>query len=281
MPQLPNPRMSSSEQHIEDLLDNYSKLRGGDLPTSSTSSDGPDLQSATPLSKRLVLPPLRYDRMPPCRGPSCLSSDVMEDVTEGCVVCLACGLIQSMCVLENASIDAIYHEGVSRYVVHRYSRIARLRGCLRSLQGETKCVLAPEEKESLLLYFQKEGNPAPTGFQVKKALSRLKFSPRLQYHAHTIAYWLFRSRTLNPSEREIREVLRLFRALENAWDRLPLAGSIRKGKKKFLSVPVVWHELCSQLGFHELGEAFPLPKSKKVIQKTLLAFSDLVDYINK
>lgn len=269
-----------TEQYIEMLLDNYESMRDDSSTNSSPSSETPDLPGASRLSKKLVLPPQRYASLPPCKGAGCGSPDVIEDVSAGSVVCTQCGLIQSMYVFESARTSAIFHEGVSRTVGHRYSRIAYLRGVLKSLQGDTHIELLQQEMETLRLYFLNVA-PPPNGFAIKKAILHLKLPPKLLYHAHSIAFRLFRAPTPNPSEGEIRDVLRLFRVLENAWDRLPLGSSVRKGRKKFLAYTVVWEQLCIQLGFSSMANLLPPLKNKKLREKQLLVFDQLVDLINK
>lgn len=268
------------EQHIAMLLDNYSSLRTPDSTTLSSSSDTGVPKSAPVPSRKLVLQKEKQNGLPPCKGASCGSSDVIEDVNAGSVVCIQCGLIQSMSVFESARTGAIFHEGVGRTVGHRYSRIAYLRGVLKSLCGETRLELSPEESTTLRSYFPSDAKQ-PTGLQMRRAIKKLKLPPKYLYHAHTIAFQLYRTVTPNPSEQEIRDVLRLFRVLESAWDRLPLAGSVRKGRKKFLSYPVVWNQLCLQLGFVTLSTLLPPLRNEKVRDKQLLIFNQLVDYINQ
>jgi len=222
--------------------------------SSCTLSDGNvPLRSERSSNKQRCPSARAYSSLPPCRSPSCNSSDIHEDAAQGCVVCFQCGLIQSSYVFENASTDAVFHGGTSRIAVHHYSRIAILRGILLSLQGETRLVLHQKEKELLQSYFP-EGDPPKNAIAIKKAIRALHLPYRLVHHATTIWYELWRGPTPNPSEKEIREVLRLFRALENEWDRLPLAGSIRNGRRKFLSLPLTWKFLCNELEYPALGE---------------------------
>jgi hypothetical protein len=272
-------KTTTSAAHIEMLLDDYENLRNGTLMLSSASSGTPDPQSVLRSSKKLVLPLPRSGSLPPCKGVGCGSLDVIEDVTAGSVVCTQCGLIQSTSVFESARTDAIFHQGVSRIVVHRYSRIPYLRGCLKSLCGETQIDLSPEASQALRSFFLNVDHPS--GFLVKKAIVRLKLPKRLLYHAHTIAFQLFRSSTPNPSGAAVTEVFRLFRVLESAWDRSPLGGSIRKGRKKFLSYPLVWNQLCLQLGFCDMADIMPPLRNKRLIHKQQDIFNQLVDFINE
>jgi transcription initiation factor TFIIIB Brf1 subunit/transcription initiation factor TFIIB len=221
--------------------------------TSSVSSDGKDpLPSKKSLIKRGC--PSAQNQTPPqmCRNLSCKSLDVVEDADQGCVVCIQCGLIQTSSVFENASTDAVFHGGVSRIVVHRYSRIAILRGILLSLQGETRLVLDHEQTEKLRSFFP-TGEPPENAIAVKRAIRILHLPRKLTHHATTIWFRLWQGHTPNPSESEIRDVLHLFRALENVWDRLPLENFVRNHRKKFLSLPLTWKFLCEKLHFDELG----------------------------
>lgn len=229
------------------------KTSGANSNSSSICSDGNGPVSLIPSYPKARCPSaLRQTSMPPCKNPSCNSLDVEEDAGAGSVVCTQCGLIQVTSVFENATTYAVFHGGVSRTAAHRYSRIPILRGILLSLQGETRVVLEDGEKEMLLSFFQ-GGAPPANAIMVKRAIRMLDLPRRLMHHATTIWYQLWRGFTPNPSEKEIRQVLRLFHALENVWDRLPLASFVRKGRKKFLSFPVTWKFLCEELNLESLG----------------------------
>lgn len=240
------------EAHIQDLLTGYERLRSGSSTLLSVSSDMKDLQQSKDISEKQALQPLKNPPKRTCSIPSCSSSDLNVDADGGSVVCFQCGMIQDSSVFENASTGAVFHTGVSRTVVHRYSRIVVVRGVLRSLQGETQLSLKPEELILLSSYFQKGENPK-SAMVIKRAIRILKLPKRLMYHATTILSQLWQNPTPSLSEFEIRAVLLLFRALENAWDRAPLASSIRGGRKKFLSLPLVWQFLCNKLGYQSLG----------------------------
>ncbi len=248
------PPQQSMNLHIETLLENYENLRSEISTLSSICSE----TNAPPISKNTSK--IADCRIPArqCTATSCGSSDLNVDVDGGSVVCFQCGMIQDTIVFESASTSAIYHTGVSRTVAHRYSRIVVVRGVLRSLQGETKLLFSPVkngeagEEEKLRSFFPSDA-PPKNARQIKKAINKLKLPKRLHHHATTILFRLWRNPTPNPSEYEIRNVLHKFRALENGWDRAPLAGSIRKGRKKFLSLPLVWKYLCTSLDYPELG----------------------------
>lgn len=227
-------------------------LRSANSTLSSLSSALKDLQQSKDISQKQDLQPLKNPPKRTCSNPSCNSSDLNVDADGGSVVCFQCGMIRDSSVFEDASTAAVFHTGVSRIVVHRYSRIVVVRGVLRSLQGETQVSLKPEELILLSSYFPKGEKPR-SALIIKRAIRILKLPKRLMYHATTILSQLWQNPTPSLSEHEIREVLLRFRALENAWDRAPLESSIREGRKKFLSLPLVWKFLCNKLGYVNLG----------------------------
>lgn len=241
------------EQHIQELMMGYEMLRSGTSTLSSLSSDMKDRQQSEDISKKLALAPSKNPNPAACLNPSCKSLDIHVDANGACAVCFQCGLIRDTAVFEDASISAVFHTGVSRIVVHRYSRIAVVRGVLRSLKGETNLCWTLAEEDKIYNYCQSEGSPQSAAL-VKKCIKTLKLPRRLLHHATTIAFRLWPIPIPNPSEYEIRSVLLRFRELENVWDRLALGSSVRNGRKKFLSLPLVWKFLCQAQGFVELGE---------------------------
>lgn len=277
--------LHSSEQlenHIQDLLTGYERLLSGSSTLSSLSSDLKDLQQSKDTLRKQDLQPHRTHPTRKCLNPSCNSSDLNEDVDGGSVVCFQCGMIRDSSVFENAGTDAVFHTGVSRIVVHRYSRIVVVRGVLRSLQGETQVLLKPEEVILLSSYFQKGENPQ-NARTIKRAIRILKLPKRLMYHATTILSQLWQNHTPSLSEFEIREVLLRFRALENAWDRAPLESLLRGGRKKFLSLPLVWKYLCEKLEFPALGSVMDelQIKNKRNREKQTIKLEQLMRLIEK
>jgi hypothetical protein len=269
-----NSRMNSNQLHIEMLLDNYEALRHDNCEILLPSSNERDPSTAKESSTSVFQPLPKNGVLPPCLDPGCASLGVIEDVNSGSVVCTQCGLIQSTVVFESASTDALYHEGVSRTAVRRYSRIVYLRSVLRSTCGDTQLDLLPAWKTSLLLYFQSDETPK-TAIQIKKAIQHLKLPKKLLFHSQLLASTLFGTKCPNPSEYEIRSVCARFHALENAWDRQPLEGSVRKGRKKFLSLPVVWEVICQQLHLPTLSELIPPTKNEKLRTRQLQILAKL------
>src|SRR3954471_17703578 len=73
--------------------------------------------------------------LPACANQECGLGTMIEDAREGSVVCIACGLIQSLSILDHACTDVYSHSGVSPLVVHHYSRIVHWVENITSLQG--------------------------------------------------------------------------------------------------------------------------------------------------
>lgn len=275
---LEEKQAEATAEMVEKLLDNYEMYRKELCPTSCISSPAPRPVSVVkPTGKRewtrnqsmRVLAPTVMT----CKKIGCGSTEIIEDVNEGSVVCIQCGLIQCTSVFGGpiAGTDVYYHGGVSRTVVHRYSRIVYLRSILSSLQGETHVDLSLGEWIMLQQFFHTGENQSlpKEGPSVKKAIRSLKLPYRLMRHAYTIAWQLWKIKLPNPSGQEIRDIFQLFRAFENAWDRAPLASSVRNGRRKFPAYAVVWKHCCLQLEYDHLVDLLPPLRNRKLESKQM------------
>ena len=189
-------------------------------------------------------------------------SDFIVDANGGSVVCILCGMIQDTSVLLDAP-TFVDSRGSDRgqptsslCVVHRYSRIAYLRGLLTSTDGETNVELTTKETRFIKHYITDHSDALGGDYkslvrQIKRSIRKMKLRPCLTYHAHTIAFQLFGKHRSAQNETEIRQVLRRFRALEVEWDRAPKNGPLRQGTKKFPSLPWVWTRICKDLDLSE------------------------------
>lgn len=273
----------AAEEIVEAMLDNYEMYRKEPCLTLCTSSPAPPPVSVVKSTgKRAWTPKQSMKALAPtvmtCKKIGCGSTEIIEDASVGSVVCIQCGMIQCTSVFEGAGIDAYFHGGVSRTVVHRYSRIVYLRAILLSLLGETRVDLDLGEWIILRQYFQREENLTHNkdASSVKRAIRSLKLPYRLMRHAYTIAWQLWKIPLPVPSGQEIRDVFRLFRVFESAWDRAPLAGSIRKGRKKFPAYAVVWKHCCRQLEYDWLEDLLPPLRSKKLEREQMEILNQLV-----
>lgn len=242
--------MDQWEQHVESLLD--------ELMAPPTQCPDPVKAPSTHPKRRKKSDHPQYIEQRQCKNTQCTASDsdFIVDANGGSVVCIQCGMIQCTGVLESVPTDVDSQGAASITVVHRYSRIAYVRGLLKSIDGETRVSLTPAEEQKIRHYIEVhalryDGNVDAQ--LIKQAVRRMGLRKCLCYHAHTIAFRLFRVSHAPPSETEIRVILRRFRALENEWDRAPLDGPLRKGFKKFPYIPFIWKRLCQDEGYFDLS----------------------------
>lgn len=225
----------SPEEEIEHLLDAKEYMRTGD----SSGYVARFVDKQPEVEKKLVkkrrgsqYTVLSEQKLPECAN-KCALDMMIEDVREGCVVCTQCGLIQSLVILEDARTGATFHDGVSRIVVHHYSRIAHWVANIASLQGETKITLTENEENSLRQFCQKEGDRLGKGvFAVREAIRRGIIPYRFLRHANAIAFRLWPEDVKLPSlsDSDIRAILLQLRRYEDAWQEEILAKSTVKRK---------------------------------------------------
>lgn len=264
---------------IENLLNSYETLRL-DQPCSTSCISSPEPQpvcAEVRESKRDWKPNQKSSLIVPvtmrCRDTSCNSTDILEDAGTGSVVCIQCGMIQCMFMLENAHTYAPYHQGVSPTAVHRYSRIVYLRAILLGLRGDTRANLELGDLMELEWFFHEDEDHRKwpkTASSIRKAIKLLKLPSRLLRHTSVIAWHLWKTKCPLPNESDIRDIIRLFRAYENVWEREPLGGSVRQGRKKFIAYSVIWNYLAQKLGHQALVNLLPPLKNKKLVRTQTL-----------
>lgn len=281
-----DPYSMSMEQwdvHMEMLLDMVTqKPLPLTTPPSTTSYDSnvqcgkvasSDSSGAQRSGKRRRTQPCehpQYIEHRTCHNRDCggREADFIVDANGGSVVCILCGMIQDTAVLDGAPTFANSDSTSSVHVVHRYSRIAYVRGLLKSSEGETKLVLTETENRAILHYITNHtsgsgGGPQELAHKIKRAVTKMRLRTCLVYHAHTIAYSLFKSCLPARNETQIRIALQRFRSLENEWDRAPRNGTLRKGTKKFPSIPWMWKRICRDMNLLDIECIFYVPRSQK------------------
>lgn len=209
---------------------------------------------------------------------NCSTYCVVEDAKMGSVVCTACGMIQSSCVLladpvfTNINGRAIY-QGL---VVHRYSRSAYFRHTMNTMQGRTKLSIS----EDHLLQIQQDcayvGNANSS--TVRKFIIKRNYPKRYLRHIEKITQDVsdYSEKSLVIGEQLQWQILKIFKQIEYYWD-MGFCKRIRKGRKSFFSYPYLFYQICYSLGAtHLLSHKFLL-KSKHLLKKQHLMLS----YINK
>jgi len=287
-----DPYSMSTEQwnsHMEALLDLAMTSSTVNSSTSNVQCEkrestvsGPPQTTTTKRPRKTDHPMFISKRQ--CLNRECggTDEDFLVDANGGSVVCIQCGMIQDTAVLDGAPTFANSDATSSVYVVHRYSRIAYVRGLLKSTEGETKVELTQSEIAAITHYITdhqngRGGNVHELSRQIKRAVTRMKLRKCLIYHAHTIAYKLYKSHLPPHNETQIRQALRRFRSLENEWDKAPRHGPLRNGTKKFPSVTWMWQKICHELGLTDIVDLFYVPLSqKKCILKREKQYSQLM-----
>lgn len=264
------------DTHIQTLLDGLTEqkdmepLVAPDIRVTSTKKK----QTTRERNVAKIANHPQYIATRQCKNERCkgADSDFIVDANGGCVVCILCGMIQDTAVLCDAPTYADSRGGSatsSVCAVHRYSRIAYLRGLLTSTDGETNVELTPKETRMIKHFITHHSDAYGGDYQmlvrqIKRSIHRMQLRPCLVYHAHTIAYMLFEKRQSAQNETEIRLALRRFRALELEWDRAPKDGPLRQGAKKFPSLPWMWTRICQDLNLsHDTTHLFYVTKTPK------------------
>ena len=261
------------ETLLDTLMDSKDVSKISEPPCSKTTSqDSLTVQTTRQSKKRQKIDHPMYILTRQCPNNECggTDKDFIVDANGGSVVCILCGMIQDTAVLDSAPMFANSEATSSVHVVHRYSRIAYVRGLLKSIEGETKVELTTRELNSVRHFITNHSNVRggenshnELVRQIKRAVVRMKLRKCLIYHAHTIAFRLFKSYLPAHNETQIRVALRRFRSLENEWDKSPRNGPLRNGTKKFPSIPWMWQKICLELGLMDITYLFFVPSSQK------------------
>ncbi len=271
-----DPYSMNTEQwdaHMEQLLDMALQHQTSESASvcsarSCTSMESNPLRS--PPSKKQRTDHPMYISARQCHNKECggRDADFIVDANGGSVVCILCGMIQDTAVLDAAITFADSEATSSVHVVHRYSRIAYVRGLLKSIEGETNVELTALETQAIIHHVTNHssgtgGTSVELARKIKRAVTKMNLRKCLVYHAHTIAFRLFKSHFPAQNETQVRIALRRFRSLENEWDRAPRQGPLRQGTKKFPSIPWIWHRICHDMNLADIQDIFYLPRSQK------------------
>ena len=248
------------------LLSCQTYLKENDL-NGWISNFAPELKvhAVEPPKKKLRMSPgsVIWKAYEPCGR--CKSSEIIEDVKEGSVVCTTCGMIQHLNLLTSihgahTSVDR--KNAMDRFVVHRYSRVVYFRSFLQSIQGNTYPQCTLQDIHNLHQALDgKDVNPT----SVLKALNTTKLT-RLRRHREALCVILSCNKykpVSIPSE-TFFTLLKLFRRVEFYWsDTLKEQAG---GRKVFLSYPYVYYQLCVHLKLPHLTGEHHLLKSKPRLQ---------------
>ena len=231
-------------------------------------------QETKKCGKRRRMSPdaLVWQSLPPCR--SCGSEDTVEDTTEGCVVCTACGLIQEIQILGTGVANMSWEQlkNGSSKKVHHYSRVVYFRSFLMGIQGKTCPSVTPQELESLRRLCGGENySQLVDEDMISTALKKTKLSTKFRRHRYSILMML--NPTYVPVQMEpsvFFQLLKLFRVVECHWQH----GLKRKlgDRRVFFSYPYVYYQLCLHLNMMHLTGKHHLLMNRCALNKLHYAY---------
>lgn len=257
-----------SEEMMDYLMSCQTYLKENDL-TGWMSTFAPDqhIPEQLPPPKRRRCSPnaVVWAPRPPCTH--CRSTEIIEDVREGCVVCTACGMIQTSVLIQSehgAHVSVAQSMSLDRYVVHHYSRVVYFRSFLQSIQGDTRPEISPLEEGVLR---QVVGGIASSQISPDVVQCALRVTGLTKFRRHKVRLAELLSDghfkgSVIPSG-VFYDLLKLFRRVEYAWEH-----HVRKqsGRRVFISYPYVYFQLCYHLGYAELCDSKYLLKSRPRLQ---------------
>lgn len=255
--------LSCQDYLREDDVSGWKKRFRPELLQETTSQE----KTTTKRKKRRMSPDaVIWQPHPNCV--SCGSKEVIEDMTEGSVVCLACGLIQNTMLIGMGAAHLSYGQlrDGNRKIVHHYSRVTYFRSFVTALQGKTEPIISQEGLADLRRSIGGDDSSVINEETVVLALKRMKLSTKLRRHKYTLAGML------NPDFKQIRipyidffELLRLFRKVEyyyNWFTKKKLGG-----RKVFYSYPYVFYQLCYSMDKMEYTGTHHLLRDRGLLKK--------------
>ena len=212
-----------------------------------------------------------------CKG------ETIEDVMEGCVVCIQCGLIQDSHVLVpdvHTNTSGITEWHTTKHVVHRYSRLVYFRSLLAGLQGETTPTISTEIvkiRETCQQFLRMRNNQQICVLDVKNAIKLLKLPYRHVRHAVNITSTVSgkESVLLDLTGAQQRKFLRLFRACESIWDS---KKEFKKERTYFINYTFLILKFCVFFGVD--GSRITVIKNVKARKVQESLFSSLIKSVD-
>jgi hypothetical protein len=264
----------SSTKLSEYLMDAMEFLRNDDL-------DGwkrrflPEPPKQEVKAKRLRQSPALAPYLPEDLCVECKSDLVIDDVKNGQVVCLSCGLIQLQGVFTADTAHCSYSRmrSLGRVHIHRYSRILNFMTIIRFAEGDTHPVV--DDATLSLLRAELDGKKV-NGFEVRKALCRLGLSRRYRRHSMTfVRMWGGELNVTIPGEL-VMILAKMFRRVEFFFDRHK--HRVWPGRKTFFSYNFMLYQLLHEIGRSDLTGPHHLLKSQKLLQVQMGAYKRICQY---
>lgn len=197
----------------------------------------------------------------PCRD--CQSTEVIEDVRGGIIVCTTCGLIQYQGVFSGDPVHLSYEQMTSgnRVVIHHYSRLAHFLSVIRLGEGDSR----PQFTQSMLASLQAAIDGKEVTIEsVLKALRSLNLSQKYRRHAMSFVHRLGGKTPERIRGSVVGKMKRMFKTVEFFYGKH--RHRICKQRKVFLSYKFLMYQFLNQLGYPHLTGKRHLLKNKKLLQ---------------
>lgn len=178
---------------------------------------------------------------------NCKQFTIVDDVAQGSVVCINCGLIAIFQQVDNKLKNIPYTDVIrgGAYVVHRYSRLVYFRAIVKQFNGLTNPPL-PEEDVNVMRRFY-DGHHSHE--HLKDVIQTRGLPRRYLRHVFTIQLLLDKNCILYIPADVYFEMCRMFRYVEHCWDH----GFKIPNRKSFFSYRLLYCQFAYHLGHsHEL-----------------------------
>jgi len=199
--------------------------------------------------------------LPPCK--SCRSEEVIDDVKEGQIVCLACGLIQQQGVFSGGIAHCSYDQisNNARACIHRYSRVVHFMTVIRLGEGNSRPVVDPDT----LLRMQVDlVGEEINGGSVRSMLRRTGLSRRYRRHAAYFAELFGGKKKVEIPGSIVYEMAKTFRVVE-FFNEKKHKRIWTNGRKAFFSYKFILYQFLHHLGHPEYTGRHDLLKSEKLL----------------
>ena len=240
-------------------------------PDVSTESNSPD----KPKQKRRRMSPYAVIWTPRPACIECKSDEIVEDHEQGRVVCTACGMIQVIQLMGNASTNMTYEQLKNGPCtkIHYYSRVVYFRSLLMGMQALTSPRISAEELQDLRVACAGISNPDVDA--VAKQIRKIGMASRLHRHRYTITLMLFPSYTpLKIAGVDFFEILRYFTRIEFNYMHMK---DCMNGRQSFFSYPYIFYQICYHLDIMHYTGPHHLIKDKGLLTKLHVAYKPIAE----
>ena len=285
----------SADQHTEEMLrklsDNYMQkmdykqlsdylmsacqyLKMGDLSGWKAKFSPEPTVPAKP-QKRLRQSPCTAAVRPEAACKECHSEEVIDDVKNGQIVCTACGLIQLLVAFKGDTAHCSYNRmrSIAPVYIHRYSRLVNFLTIIRFMEGDSQPVIPTELKSRLRA--ELDGKTI-NGYEVRKALCRLKLSRRYLRHAMSFVREWNKNEIVTLPGDMVMKMIKMFRVIEFNFDKR--RRRLWPGRKTFFSYKFILYQLLHEVGRGDLAGPHLLLKSKSLLLKQMGVYKRVCQY---